>query len=156
LDAVKYCHELGIVHRDLKPENLLLTSPHDDAHVKLADFGFARSIMGGFVSTQCGTPGYVAPEILRAEPYGTVGACCLPAGFVALCRCFRSVSLFCSIFPLRRFPCLLLVPLVIMHALIAQSLALTLGILPLLPAFFHFDLPSRLSDFVLVVTVLVV
>lgn len=72
LDAVRYCHDLGIVHRDLKPENLLLTSQHDDANVKLADFGFARSIMGGFVSTQCGTPGYVAPEILRAESYGTV------------------------------------------------------------------------------------
>eukprot|EP00903_Cladosiphon_okamuranus_P010945 g10337.t1 len=71
LDAVRYCHDLGIVHRDLKPENLLLTSQHDDANVKLADFGFARSIMNGFVSTQCGTPGYVAPEILRAESYGT-------------------------------------------------------------------------------------
>lgn len=72
LDAVKYIHELGIVHRDLKPENLLLTSQHDDAHIKLADFGFARSVLQGYVSTQCGTPGYVAPEILRAEPYGTV------------------------------------------------------------------------------------
>ena len=69
---MRYCHDLGIVHRDLKPENLLLTSQHDDANVKLADFGFARSIMNGFVSTQCGTPGYVAPEILRAESYGTV------------------------------------------------------------------------------------
>lgn len=73
LDAVKYCHDLGIVHRDLKPENLLLTSQHDDANIKLADFGFARSVMNGYVSTQCGTPGYVAPEILRAESYGTVG-----------------------------------------------------------------------------------
>ena len=72
LDAVRYCHDLGIVHRDLKPENLLLTSQHDDANVKLADFGFARSVMNGYVSTQCGTPGYVAPEILRAESYGTV------------------------------------------------------------------------------------
>ena len=72
LDAVKYIHDLGIVHRDLKPENLLMTSRHDDANIKLADFGFARSVVAGFVSTQCGTPGYVAPEILRAEPYGTV------------------------------------------------------------------------------------
>lgn len=72
LDAVKYCHDLGIVHRDLKPENLLLSSQHDDANIKLADFGFARSVANGYVETQCGTPGYVAPEILRAEPYGTV------------------------------------------------------------------------------------
>lgn len=71
LDAVKYCHDFGIVHRDLKPENLLLTSQHDDANVKLADFGFARSVLKGYVSTQCGTPGYVAPEILKAEAYGT-------------------------------------------------------------------------------------
>lgn len=74
LDAVKYCHDFGIVHRDLKPENLLLTSQHDDANVKLADFGFARSVLKGYVSTQCGTPGYVAPEILKAEAYGTVSS----------------------------------------------------------------------------------
>ncbi|CAM9817699.1 unnamed protein product, partial [Ectocarpus sp. 13 AM-2016] len=71
LDSIKYCHELGIVHRDLKPENLLLTSKHDDAGIKLADFGFACSVLNGPVSEQCGSPGYVAPEILRALPYGT-------------------------------------------------------------------------------------
>lgn len=72
LGAVNYFHERGIVHRDLKPENLLMVSEHDDADIKLADFGFARSVAEGFISTQCGTPNYVAPEILRAEPYGTV------------------------------------------------------------------------------------
>ncbi|CAN0019104.1 unnamed protein product, partial [Phaeothamnion confervicola] len=70
LDAVKYCHDRSVVHRDLKPENLLLSSPDDDANIKLADFGFARSLEGGKMQTQCGTPGYVAPEILRGEPYG--------------------------------------------------------------------------------------
>ncbi|CAM9980661.1 unnamed protein product [Hapterophycus canaliculatus] len=72
IDSVKYCHELGIVHRDLKPENLLLTSERDDASIKLADFGFACSVLHGPVTEQCGSPGYVAPEILRAMPYGTV------------------------------------------------------------------------------------
>lgn len=76
LDSVKYCHELGIVHRDLKPENLLLTSANDDASIKLADFGFACSVLNGPVSEQCGSPGYVAPEILRAMPYGTVSEAC--------------------------------------------------------------------------------
>lgn len=72
IDSVKYCHELGIVHRDLKPENLLLTSPGDDTNIKLADFGFACSVLNGSVTEQCGSPGYVAPEILKALPYGTV------------------------------------------------------------------------------------
>ncbi|CAM9494431.1 unnamed protein product [Pylaiella littoralis] len=71
LDSVRYCHELGIVHRDLKPENILLASKHDDASIKLADFGFACSVLNGKVTTQCGSPGYVAPEILKAMPYGT-------------------------------------------------------------------------------------
>ena len=73
LDAVRYCHDLGIVHRTLAPENLLLTSQHGDAVVKLAGFSFACSIKNGPVSQQCGMPGYAAPEILRAEEYGTVG-----------------------------------------------------------------------------------
>ncbi|CAM9806147.1 unnamed protein product, partial [Choristocarpus tenellus] len=64
LGAIKYCHDQGIVHRDLKPENLLLASKNDDANVKLADFGFARSVRDGLLREQCGTPGYVAPEIL--------------------------------------------------------------------------------------------
>ncbi|KAG7386188.1 hypothetical protein PHYPSEUDO_000509 [Phytophthora pseudosyringae] len=72
LEAIKYCHDANIVHRDLKPENLLLTSKNDDASIKLADFGFAKRIefdSEGLV-TACGTPGYVAPEILEGKPYG--------------------------------------------------------------------------------------
>mmetsp|Transcript_9060 Transcript_9060/g.13531 ORF Transcript_9060/g.13531 Transcript_9060/m.13531 type:complete len:337 (-) Transcript_9060:288-1298(-) len=71
LSAVSYLHEMDIVHRDLKPENLLLTTSSDDANIKIADFGFAKSLDGGYVNTQCGTPAYVAPEILRNKPYGT-------------------------------------------------------------------------------------
>lgn len=57
-------HERGIVHRDIKPENILLTDK--DLHVKLADFGLAK-IIGeeSFTTTLCGTPSYVAPEILE-------------------------------------------------------------------------------------------
>lgn len=69
---MKYTHGQGVVHRDLKPENLLLASKSDDSSIRLADFGFAVSVLNGYVSDQCGTPGYVAPEILRARPYGTV------------------------------------------------------------------------------------
>ncbi|CAB1103672.1 unnamed protein product [Ectocarpus sp. CCAP 1310/34] len=68
LQAVKYCHDRGIVHRDLKPENLLLVSEEDDALVKVADFGFAQKFMPeSGLTTQCGTPGYVAPEILMRK-----------------------------------------------------------------------------------------
>ncbi len=70
LDAVGFCHNNKIVHRDLKPENLLLTSKHDDANLKLADFGFAISNTGSNLQTQCGTPGYVAPEIISNKSYG--------------------------------------------------------------------------------------
>lgn len=70
VDALNYCHSKGIVHRDLKPENLLLTSKSDDANLKIADFGFAIQENGNFLSTQCGTPGYIAPEILERKPYG--------------------------------------------------------------------------------------
>ncbi len=72
LEAMKYCHDQGIVHRDLKPENLLLADPQDDSSIRIADFGFAVSVLNGYVTDQCGTPGYVAPEILRAKAYGTV------------------------------------------------------------------------------------
>ncbi|CAM9277791.1 unnamed protein product [Ascophyllum nodosum] len=70
LRAVQYCHDMNVVHRDLKPENLLLVSESDDASLKIADFGFARRVDPEGLSTQCGTPGYVAPEILKGEKYG--------------------------------------------------------------------------------------
>lgn len=70
LMAIKYCHDRNIVHRDLKPENLLLTTKGDDADVKVADFGFAIHVNGYSITSQCGTPGYIAPEILKSIPYG--------------------------------------------------------------------------------------
>jgi serine/threonine protein kinase len=70
LSAIKYIHDRNIVHRDLKPENLLLKSQSDDADIKLADFGFAIIAEGDNLTEQCGTPGYVAPEILGHRPYG--------------------------------------------------------------------------------------
>ncbi|EHK96049.1 putative serine/threonine-protein kinase fhkC [Glarea lozoyensis 74030] len=62
--GMKYLHERGIVHRDIKPENILLTDKN--LHVKVADFGLAK-IIGeeSFTTTLCGTPSYVAPEILE-------------------------------------------------------------------------------------------
>ncbi|KAL7749136.1 hypothetical protein RI367_005541 [Sorochytrium milnesiophthora] len=72
LDALVYCHDLGIVHRDLKPENLLLkdTSPH--ARVMVSDFGLSRltESEGQLFKTMCGTPGYVAPEVILNTGHG--------------------------------------------------------------------------------------
>jgi calcium/calmodulin-dependent protein kinase I len=71
LDTLAYMHANGIVHRDLKPENLLLCSESDDSDIKIADFGFAKRITDLTAKeTACGTPGYVAPEILRGDSYG--------------------------------------------------------------------------------------
>jgi len=71
IDAVNYCHELDIIHRDLKPENLLYESEDEGALIKISDFGLARFLSASnFATTACGTPGYVAPEILMSKKYG--------------------------------------------------------------------------------------
>merc|ERR1719438_164147 len=69
---MNYIHQKRGEHRDLKPENLLLMSDGSDSDIKIADFGFAkRALNEKCLRTQCGTPGYVAPEILEGVPYGT-------------------------------------------------------------------------------------
>jgi len=71
LGATKYLHDLGIVHRDLKPENLLYTDTTDKAEIKIADFGLSKFVTNGeLLQTACGTPGYVAPEVLLLQGYG--------------------------------------------------------------------------------------
>ncbi|KAL1541042.1 CBL-interacting serine/threonine-protein kinase 11 [Salvia divinorum] len=70
ISAVSYCHSKGVYHRDLKPENLLLDENGD---LKVSDFGL--SALGdhvrsdGLLHTLCGTPAYVAPEILAKRGY---------------------------------------------------------------------------------------
>ena len=71
LKATKYCHDRHVVHRDIKPENLLYTSRASNAPLKLVDFGFATVIKDGeYLSDQCGTPSYMAPEVICKRPYG--------------------------------------------------------------------------------------
>ena len=71
MDAVSYCHARGVCHRDLKPENLLLDAA---GRLKISDFGLSsipehhgQSMES--LQTTCGTPNYVAPEVLRGAGY---------------------------------------------------------------------------------------
>ncbi|XP_041836018.1 calcium/calmodulin-dependent protein kinase type 1 isoform X2 [Melanotaenia boesemani] len=76
LDAVKYLHDMGIVHRDLKPENLLYYSMEEDSKIMISDFGLSKiEGSGSVMSTACGTPGYVAPEVLAQKPYSKAVDC---------------------------------------------------------------------------------
>jgi len=68
VSGVAYLHSNGIAHRDLKPENLLLKSKDNDFEVKIADFGLSSFIDSQkMMQTACGTPAYVAPEVLKSS-----------------------------------------------------------------------------------------
>ncbi|XP_061107918.1 serine/threonine-protein kinase DCLK2-like [Conger conger] len=68
--ALKYLHQMSIVHRDIKPENLLVCEyPDGTKSLKLGDFGLA-TVVEGPLYTVCGTPTYVAPEIISETGYG--------------------------------------------------------------------------------------
>ncbi|PKA57966.1 CBL-interacting protein kinase 32 [Apostasia shenzhenica] len=70
VNAVDFCHSRGVFHRDLKPENLLLDAA---GNLKVSDFGLSalsRQVRGdGLLHTTCGTPNYVAPEVLNDRGY---------------------------------------------------------------------------------------
>lgn len=65
--AIEYLHSKSIVYRDLKPENILLDR---DGHIKLTDFGFAKKLVDR-TWTLCGTPEYLAPEVIQSKGHGT-------------------------------------------------------------------------------------
>ncbi|MFS8015994.1 putative protein kinase CAMK-CAMKL-CHK1 family [Helianthus anomalus] len=70
INAVDYCHSRGVYHRDLKPENLLLDS---SGCLKVSDFGLSALPQqvreDGLLHTTCGTPNYVAPEVINNKGY---------------------------------------------------------------------------------------
>ncbi|XP_062078598.1 CBL-interacting serine/threonine-protein kinase 21 [Humulus lupulus] len=72
IDVVDYCHNKGVYHRDLKPENLLLDSK---GNIKVSDFGLsALHKPGHLLSTACGSPSYVAPELIANKSYDGAAA----------------------------------------------------------------------------------
>ncbi|CAO2813546.1 unnamed protein product [Amaranthus hypochondriacus] len=70
ISAIDYCHSRGVSHRDLKPENLLLD---EHENLKVSDFGLSalpeHLRHDGLLHTQCGTPAYIAPEVLTKKGY---------------------------------------------------------------------------------------
>ncbi|EPZ32762.1 Protein kinase, catalytic domain-containing protein [Rozella allomycis CSF55] len=71
VSALSYLRSRNLVHRDIKPQNLLLTPGDDVPNIKLADFGFAKHMnpIKDLAETLCGSPLYMAPEILRYDKY---------------------------------------------------------------------------------------
>jgi len=69
ISAIDYLHSKGIAHRDLKPENLLSVGTGDHEIIKVADFGLSKNFGDEKMMTSCGSPGYVAPEVLECETY---------------------------------------------------------------------------------------
>ncbi|KAF9921497.1 hypothetical protein FBU30_008453 [Linnemannia zychae] len=70
--GVEYLHEMDIVHRDLKPENLLFMDKSENARLMITDFGLSKVLTSNndVLMTACGTPGYVAPEVLEQIGHG--------------------------------------------------------------------------------------
>ncbi|KAG0232579.1 hypothetical protein BGW42_008093 [Actinomortierella wolfii] len=70
--GVEYLHSMDIVHRDLKPENLLFKDKSENAKLMITDFGLSKVLTGDnhVLMTACGTPGYVAPEVLQQTGHG--------------------------------------------------------------------------------------
>ncbi|MCD7468693.1 CBL-interacting serine/threonine-protein kinase 16 [Datura stramonium] len=114
ISAVEFCHSCGVSHRDLKPENLLLD---ENENLKVTDFGLSalpeQLLNDGLLYTQCGTPAYIAPEIIRNKGYNGGKADIWSCGvvlFVLLAGCLpfqdaNLVNLYRKIFKAEyRFP----------------------------------------------------
>ena len=68
--GLSFLHAMGIMHRDIKPDNILVQKAGNNLQIKIGDFGLAEFFSGGRNTYRvCGTPGFMAPEILNSLPY---------------------------------------------------------------------------------------
>ncbi|KFK36038.1 hypothetical protein AALP_AA4G069800 [Arabis alpina] len=68
--GLEIIHDNHIIHRDLKPENILLAGTGDESVLKIADFSLSRKLLPGkYLETVCGSPFYMAPEVLQFQRY---------------------------------------------------------------------------------------
>jgi len=65
--ALEYIHSNAIIHRDIKPENILFDT---NGYVRITDFGIARTFSPNNQSDTSGTPGYMAPEVIKGQQHG--------------------------------------------------------------------------------------
>lgn len=68
VSAIAHCHEQNVIHRDIKPENIMVDTR---GNIKLLDFGLSKNAKGVRDQQVCGTPFYMAPEMVLGEYYDT-------------------------------------------------------------------------------------
>jgi serine/threonine protein kinase len=89
LDALHYCHKLNILHRDIKLDNIILDA---EGVIKVGDFGVSKIVDNNqTMYDQCGTPAYIAPEILRDKGYKGYGIDVWSAGVVLYAMLYGTV-----------------------------------------------------------------
>jgi len=89
IEAIKYCHSKRILHRDIKLDNILLSL---EGVVKICDFGVSKIVNPGERMTeQCGTPAYIAPEILVDKGYEGFAIDIWSAGVVLFAMLYGTV-----------------------------------------------------------------
>ena len=89
VEALRYCHSKRILHRDIKLDNILLTLEGD---LKICDFGVSKIVRPGEKMTeQCGTPAYIAPEILLDRGYEGFAVDIWSAGVVLFAMLYGQV-----------------------------------------------------------------
>lgn len=89
IEGLGYCHSKQILHRDIKLDNILLDS---EGEVKICDFGVSKIVKKGEKMTeQCGTPAYIAPEILRDKGYEGFSVDIWSAGVVLYAMLYGTV-----------------------------------------------------------------
>ena len=89
IEGIQYCHSKSILHRDIKLDNILLSS---NGEIKICDFGVSKLVKGDEKMTeQCGTPAYIAPEILLDRGYQGFGIDIWSAGVVLYAMLYGTV-----------------------------------------------------------------